>query len=124
MTDMNSCKEIERLIDEADRPDLLSFEVTGHLSHCVNCKSFAGERAALRELLAAGKRVSVPANFDAVLGERLAARKARSVFSWASPALYLRLGAATAGLLVMIFAAEYSNLFSSSQQAPPPPSGI
>jgi hypothetical protein len=58
-------------------------------------------------------------NFDAVLKARLANRRARPAFGWLSPAAYLRLGAATAGLVVMIFAAQYVGLFSKHNPTAP-----
>jgi hypothetical protein len=54
-------------------------------------------------------------NFDAVLKTRLADVKTRSAFGWLNPAGYLRLGAATAGLVVMVIAAQYGGLFSSER---------
>ena len=65
-------------------------------------------------LLAAGARVSVPVNFDAMLNARLAEVKAEKSLSWLSPAVYLQFGTATAVLAVMFFAAQYSDLFSNN----------
>jgi hypothetical protein len=112
MNTMVGCNQTKRLIDEADRPESLPFEASSHVARCPDCESFAEERARLRSLLGSGTRVSVPMNFDAVLKARLAKARARSTFGWLSPAAYLRLGAATAGLVVMIFAAQYGGLFS------------
>lgn len=109
---MMGCNYIKKLIDEADKSDLLSFEVNQHIGRCGDCERFANERAGLRKLLASESRVSVPMNFDAMLKARLAEVKARSAFSWLSSPGYLRLGAATAGLVIMIFAAQYAGLFS------------
>src|SRR6185436_4324160 len=104
---MNGCKYIKQRIDEAEKPDLLPFDVSEHIGQCSDCKRFAVERTALRELVASGTRVSAPINFDAMLKARLAERKVRPSFWWlGSPAL-LRLGTATAGLVVMVFAAQY-----------------
>lgn len=111
MNTMVGCNQTKRLIDEADRPESLPFEASSHVARCPDCESFAEERARLRSLLGSGARVSVPMNFDAVLKARLAKTKARPAFGWLSPAAYLRLGAATAGLVVMISAAQYVGLF-------------
>ncbi len=111
---MNGCKYIKERIDEAEKPDLLSFEVTDHIGQCDDCERFAIERAALRKLVAGGARVSAPINFDAMLNARLAEVKARRSFWRLGPTAYLRLGAATAGLVVMIFAAQYAGLFSAN----------
>lgn len=111
---MNGCKYIKERIDEAEKPDLLSFEVTEHIGQCDDCERFAIERATLRKLVAGGTRVSAPINFDATLNARLSEVKARRSFWWLGSTAYLRLGAATAGLVVMIFAAQYSGLFSDS----------
>jgi hypothetical protein len=115
MNTMVSCNRARRLIDEADHPDSLSFEVSNHVASCPDCGSFAEDRTRLRRLLASGSRVSVPMNFDAVLKTRLADAKARSAFAWLRPAGYLKLGAATAGLVVMVFAAQYGGLFGSDR---------
>jgi hypothetical protein len=112
MNTMVGCNQTKKLIDEADRPESLPFEASSHVAGCPDCESFAEERARLRSLLGSGTRVSVPMNFDAVLKARLAKARARPAFGWLSPAAYLRLGAATAGLVVMIFAAQYGGLFS------------
>ena len=111
---MNGCKYIKERIDEAEKPDLLSFEVTEHIGQCDDCERFAIERTALRKLVAGGTRVSAPINFDAMLNARLAEVKARRSFWRLGPTAYLRLGAATAGLVVMIFAAQYAGLFSAN----------
>jgi hypothetical protein len=111
---MNGCKYIKERIDEAEKPDLLSFEVTEHLGQCEDCERFAIERAALRKLVAGDTRVSAPINFDAMLNARLAEVKARRSFWLLRPTAYLRLGAATAGLVIMILAAQYAGLFSGN----------
>jgi len=116
---MNGCKYIKERIDEAEKPDLLSFEVTEHLGKCDDCERFAIERAALRKLVAGGTRVSAPINFDAMLNARLAEVKARRSFWRLAPTAYLRLGAATASLVVMILAAQYAGLFSGNNVSPP-----
>ena len=113
---MKGCNYIKGLIDEADRPDQLPFEVNQHVAGCRDCERFAGERTALRKLVSSGDRVIAPVNFDAMLSARLAEVKARSSFSWLGAPVYLRLGAATAGLIVMIFAAQYAGLFGSHQE--------
>ena len=109
---MNSCKEVRKLIDQAEKPDLLAFAVTEHIERCSDCERFASGRAGLRKLLASTARVSAPVNFEAVLNARLAEVKSRRLFRWLSAPGYVRLGAATAGLAIMIFAAQYAGLFS------------
>ena len=109
---MKGCNYIRGLIDEADKPELLPFDVNDHISRCGDCETFANERARLRGLLASSTRVTAPVNFDAMLSARLAETRERGAFSWLSPAGYLRLGAATAVLVVMVFAAQQVGLFS------------
>jgi hypothetical protein len=116
---MNGCKYIKERIDEAEKPDLLPLDVSEHIGKCKDCERFAIERTALRELMAAGTRVSAPINFDAVLKSRLAEVKARRSFWWQGSPGLLRLGAATAGLVVMAFAAQYGGLFSNDYTSPP-----
>lgn len=118
---MNGCKHIKERIDEADRPEVLPFEVAEHIGHCNDCEAFALERAALRELVAGHTRVSPPISFDAMLNARLAEVKARRSSWWLGSPGYLRLGAATAGLVVMIFAAQSAGLFSGTDSSNPAP---
>lgn len=106
------CNYIKKLIDEADKSDLLPFEASQHIGGCVDCERFADDRAKLRGLLASEIRVTAPMNFDAMLKARLAKAKNPSVFAWLSSPGYMRLGTATAGLALMIFAAQYAGLFS------------
>lgn len=113
---MKSCNYFKELIEEADKPDVLSFEVTAHIALCGDCERFANERAGLRRLLASGSRVTAPINFDAVLKVRLGEAKARRAFALLSPVGYLQLGAATAGLVVIVFAAQYAGLLSTSDR--------
>ncbi len=109
---MNSCKEVRKLIDQAEKPDLLAFEVIEHIERCSDCERFSSERAGLRKLLASPARVSAPVNFDAALNARLAEVKARRSLWWLRAPGYLRLGAAAAGLALVVFAAQYAGLFS------------
>ncbi|HEY3137539.1 MAG TPA: hypothetical protein VGL29_16035 [Blastocatellia bacterium] len=113
---MNSCREVRKLIDQSEKPDLLAFDVTEHIERCSDCERFSSERAGLRKLLASPVRVSAPVNFDAALNARLAEVKARRSLWWLSAPGYLRLGAATAGVVVMLFAAHYIGLFSKPSE--------
>jgi hypothetical protein len=121
---MNGCKHIRERIDEADRPEVLPFEVTEHIGHCGDCEAFAIERTALRKLVAGDTRVSAPINFDAMLNARLAEVKAQRSSWWLGSPGYLRLGAATAGLAVMIFAAQFAGLFSANDSSNPAPAEL
>lgn len=118
---MKGCNYIREQIDEADKPDLLSFEVTAHTAECPDCERFAASRRALRTLVASSGRVSAPINFDAMLNARLADVKARHSFWWLGSPVYYRLGAATAGLVIMVFAAQYAGLFSYKSKPPTEP---
>jgi hypothetical protein len=109
---MTNCNNIKRLIDEAEQPDLLPFETTHHLNACAPCRRFADERAGLRGLLSGMPRVNAPMNFDAQLKARMTTAKAKPSFTWLSPALYLRFGAASAALVVVVFVAQYNGMFS------------
>src|ERR1041384_7730170 len=113
---MKGCNYIKRMIDEADKADLLSFEINEHISHCGDCERFANERTALRGLLASDRRGSAPMNFYALLKARLGEVKARNAFSWFSAPGIMRLGAATAGVVIILFAAQYTGLFSDKQK--------
>src|SRR3989442_559734 len=121
---MKGCNYIREQIDEADKPDLLSFEVTGHIAECPDCERFADERSALRALVASSARVNAPINFDAVLNARLAEVKARRSFWWLGWPVYFRLGAAAAGLVVMVFAAQFAGLLSDQAKRSPEPVAI
>ena len=113
---MNGCRYIKKRIDEAEKPDLLPFDVSEHVAQCEDCERFARDRSALRHLVAGGTRVSAPVNFDAVLKARLAEVKNRRSFWWLGSPGVMRLGAATAGMVVMLFAAQFTGLFSKVQR--------
>ena len=121
---MKGCNYIRKQIDEADKPDLLSFEVTQHLAGCPDCERFADERSALRMLVASSARVSAPINFDAVLNARLAEVKSRRSFWWLGSPIYSRLGVAAAVLAVMFFAAQYAGLLSNQSKRSPKPVAV
>lgn len=118
---MKGCNEFKRMIDEADRPDRLPFEVTNHIDACADCRDFSAGRAGLRDLLTSMARVGAPANFDARLNARLEATRAGRQSFWLNPALYFRFGAVAAGVIVAIFAAQMSGVFSSPAPASAPP---
>jgi hypothetical protein len=117
---MKVCNEVKRLIDEADQPDLFSFQVANHLSVCDGCKGFADERIALRKLLLSSERVSAPSNFDAILNARIARVKAERDLSWLSLPSLMRMGAATAAVVIMVAVAQYANLFSNNNRVVQP----
>ncbi|HEX8088087.1 MAG TPA: hypothetical protein VF762_04500 [Blastocatellia bacterium] len=117
---MKVCNEVKRLIDEADQPDAISYQVSNHISSCAGCKSFANERAALRKLLASGSRVSVPNNFDAMLTARIARAKAGRALPWLGVPSLMRLGAAAAAIAAIVFVAQYGNLFSNEGRVTQP----
>lgn len=123
---MNRCKYIRERIDEAEKPDVLPFEAAEHIGQCNDCEAFASQRAALRKLVAGGGRVNAPINFDAMLNARLAEVKARRSFWRLGSPAFLRLAGATAGLAVMIFAAQYAGLLSRQDQraGEPAPPGV
>jgi hypothetical protein len=119
---MDICIRIRRQIDEADQPDSLDFETIRHTEACGECLRFADDRHALRRLLASESRVSAPANFDAMLRARLRERVEQKP-SWLSPAAYLRVGAATAALLVAVVAGQQYGLFRGQESAIPSDNG-
>lgn len=116
---MIECRAIVKQIDEAERADQLPAEAENHIAACKGCRSFAEERAALRNLVASVSRVQAPANFDALLRERLNARRRTFLLSWLSPAALARLSAAAAVAVVVIFVAR----FALSPGAPAPETG-
>lgn len=105
------CRKIKKLIDEADSPDILPFEVNAHLDGCGECSGFAAERSSLASLLMSTGRISAPANFDAVLNRRLAERLAPRKFGFAFPAFSLRFASAAAMVLFVLIAGRV--LFNS-----------
>ncbi|MEN3331176.1 MAG: hypothetical protein V7641_541 [Blastocatellia bacterium] len=114
---MKVCNEIKRRIDEADNVESFDLDITRHAAVCDDCRRFAGERAALKALIASTARVNAPLNFEAVLQARLAEVKAHRSLAWLNAAFYLRAGAATAALVAALFVAQYNGLFSG------PPAG-
>jgi hypothetical protein len=115
---MKVCNEIKRRIDEADNVESFGLDIERHTAVCDDCRRFAGERMALRELIASTTRVNAPLNFDAMLHARLADLKAQRPLAWLNAAFYLRAGAATAALVVALFGVQYSGLFSASPTEP------
>ena len=115
---MNGCQYIRERIDESDIPNLLPFEVAEHIAECQDCGRFATERSGLRALLSGGTRANAPVNFDAMLHARLAEVKSRSTFWWLSSFGYARIATATAAIVVMVFAAQFSGLFSTKTVVP------
>jgi len=115
---MNDCKRIRNVIDQSERPGVLAYEAERHLSDCASCREFADERTNLREMLASAARVPVPSNYDAMLRAKLDQAQTAKTFSWLSPIGYMQIGAATAGIIIVIAAAQYTGLFSNSVQSP------
>ena len=115
---MNGCKYVRERIDEADNPNLLPFEVAEHIAECQGCGRFAAERSGLRALLSGGTRVNAPVNFDAMLHVRLAEVKSKSTFWWLGSSGYARIATATAAVVVMVSAAQFSGLFSTKTDVP------
>jgi len=98
---MNGCEYIQKLIDESHRPEFLSPQAAGHIESCAHCQKFAHERAALRKLLSSTGRVTVPANFNALLNHRLAAAKAAPKVRWLQPAIAFKLAAAASAVALL-----------------------
>lgn len=105
---MMGCNAIRKQIDEADRPDAFSFEVSGHVASCEGCRGFADERARLRAMISSEARVQAPAHFDAALQARLAEIRSRRAFSWLAPAALMRMSAAAAAAVIVVFVAQYA----------------
>ena len=117
---MNGCKQIKAIIDEAERPEALSYTASQHIASCTDCSQFADERVKLKALLADVGRVSAPADFDFKLKARLAEVKGRRNALWLSPAGYLKLGGAMAALVIAVVAAQTAGFFSSDTPGEPP----
>jgi hypothetical protein len=115
---MKVCNEIKRRIDEADDTELFDLDIARHTAMCGDCQGFAGERAALRELIGSTARVSAPVNFDAMLKARLAEARTPRPPAWLNTMFYLRAGATTAALVIAVFVAQYSGLFTASPAKP------
>lgn len=111
-----NCHTIRNLIDQAEKPERPPLDVAGHLAVCANCRVFADERVALRDLLVSTGRVGAPANFELLLKARLAAGLGRSRMAWLTPALYLKLGTAAAILIVSFVVVQQM----TTRQPPPP----
>jgi hypothetical protein len=111
---MKVCNEIKRRIDEADHVESFDLDIARHTAACADCRRFAGERAALRELVASTARVTAPINFDAMLHARLAEVKAHRPLAWLNAAFYLRAGATMAALVVAVLVGQYTGLFNAS----------
>ncbi len=102
-----NCRNIRRLIDEADGPDSIPLEAARHAGSCVDCASFADERFRLRRLLSSSSRVAAPANFDAILREKLAHPRIPTRLGWLTLGFSLKLAGAAATLAIAIFATQF-----------------
>jgi hypothetical protein len=116
-----NCTTTRRVIDAADNPASLPYEAAGHLEGCGPCRLFAGERERLRKLLLEPTRVSAPANFEAMVARRLAARVTQRRPFWLAPAFYLRAGTAAAALACMILVIQMAWVGRSGPTPYPPP---
>ncbi|HEX5735073.1 MAG TPA: hypothetical protein VF131_19740 [Blastocatellia bacterium] len=116
---MDGCKQIKVLIDEAERPEAIAYAASQHIASCNDCGQFLDERAKLKALLADVGRVSAPTDFDFKLKARLAEVKGRKNSWWLTPSGYLRLGGATAALVIAVVAAQTGGLFSADKTAGP-----
>ncbi|MGH9829503.1 MAG: anti-sigma factor family protein, partial [Blastocatellia bacterium] len=77
---MMNCRNVRKLIDEADNVDILPFNATAHTDSCPDCRRLADQRRELSALLSSTERVSAPANFDTVLRMKLDERLAKRWF--------------------------------------------
>ena len=111
---MMTCNRIQRLIDEADKPEALPFAAASHIADCPACSQFAEERTKLRAFLIELPRVNAPAHFDTMLKMRLAESKAAKPSSWFTPVFAMRFGAVAAVALVAVLSVPYLNNFSAA----------
>src|SRR5215471_12657088 len=95
-----NCVNVQRVIDEAERPDLLPFGAARHVDSCTSCHEFSEDRIRLAALLGSIGRVTAPANFDDLLRLRMRNLEVRrrdgrfgamrGVLPWHVPANYIR----------------------------------
>jgi hypothetical protein len=95
------CSTTRRMIDQADDPASLVYETAAHIEGCSSCRQFASEREQLRKLLLEPRRVSAPANFEAMVARRLAERGSGGRFRLAI-GFYLRAAGAAAALACLV----------------------
>jgi hypothetical protein len=110
-----SCRKIRKLIDEAERPDLLMPEAASHLESCPACNEFARQRASLRKLLISSGRVSAPPDFQIRLKQRLEELSLNQ-----SPPILMRLWKLAAAAAIIIAVATF--LLRRGPQPEPTPS--
>jgi hypothetical protein len=109
-----NCSTNRRLIDEANNPAHLPYEVASHIEACRACREFAGEREQLRKLLLEPARVAAPSNFEAVVARRLAGRRAQTRPFWAATGFYLRAAGAAAALACAVLVIQVVRVRSVS----------
>jgi hypothetical protein len=114
---MSVCQRTMKLVDESHRADLVPLEAAAHLEVCPDCRRFADERAALRNLLGSGERVTAPASFEAQLNRRLAGIRHQPARAWLNPAAAFKLAAAAA--FIVIAAVMVPRFFDTSHIEPP-----
>ena len=111
-----NCSTNRRLIDEANNPAHLPYEVASHLEACGACREFAGGREQLRKLLLEPARVAAPSNFEAVVARRLAGRRAQTRSFWAATGFYLRAAGAAAALACAVLVIQVVRVRTVSTQ--------
>jgi hypothetical protein len=99
------CSTIRRVIDETDDPSNLTYQTAAHVEGCGSCRQFAAEREQLRRLLLEPRRVSAPANFEAMVARRLAERGGRRPF-WQATGFYLRTAGAAVALACLVMVVQ------------------
>jgi len=111
------CSTTRKIIDQADDPASLPFQTAAHVEGCSSCRQFASEREQLRKLLLEPRRVSAPANFEAVIARRLAQQRGSRPVR-VGIGFYLRTGGAAAALACLVLIVQMARLNPGSQ-APP-----
>ena len=101
MRTMN-CQNVRRVIQAADRGDLLSVAAIEHISACTACEKFNDEHVKLREIVSNLGTVRAPEDFEFRLRARLARTNAKST-SYALNRLNLGFRSLAVASLMVVF---------------------
>ena len=112
------CSTTRKIIDQADDPASLPYQTAAHVEGCSSCRQFASEREQLRKLLLEPRRVSAPANFEAVIARRLAQQRGSRPVR-VGIGFYLRTGGAAAALACLVLIVQMARLNPVSRMPAP-----
>jgi len=116
-----NCQNVRRVIEAADRGDLLSVAATEHISACAACEKFNDEHARLRDIVSNLGTIKAPDDFEFRLRARLARVNAKGTQSYLHRLNFGFRSLAFASLMVVFGGAMLVVNLRSPEQSPATP---